>query len=134
MVSFSKVRDGDYRKRRIPISLECRKTLFRRLQTHNFDLVFCSRNGNSMRYDNIRRDFISLLNSVGIEKTEGSFHAFRRYFGKQYIRNGGNLLYLQKVFGHSTLEMTRKYVDADEEDLLLAHKTLSPLERVKTKR
>jgi len=78
------------KQRRVPISLECRKALFRWLQTHNYDLVFCTQEGNKLRYDNLRRDFLSLLDAVGVEKTEGSFHAFRRFFGKTYIRNGGN--------------------------------------------
>jgi integrase len=122
------------KERRIPISLECRKALYRWLQTHKHEFVFCTRDGNKLRYDNMRRDFMTILDAVGVEKTEGSFHAFRRFFGKQYIRNGGNPLYLQRVFGHSTLEMTKRYVEADEEDLQLAHKTLSPLERLKSKR
>ncbi|HEY7179791.1 MAG TPA: hypothetical protein VIC84_00160 [Blastocatellia bacterium] len=41
--------------------------------------------------------------SLKVEKTEGGFYAFRRFFGKTYIRNGGTPLYLQKVFGHSSL-------------------------------
>jgi site-specific recombinase XerD len=122
------------KERKVPISLECRKVLFRWMQTHDHDLVFCSTSGRKIRYDNIRRDFIKLLESAGVEKSEGAFHAFRRYFGKHYIRNGGNLLYLQKIFGHSSLEMTRRYVEADEEDLQMAHKILSPLERLKRNR
>jgi integrase len=98
------------------------------LKTHKHELVFCTDDGEKLLYDNLRRDFLNLLKAVGVEKAEGSFHAFRRFFGKQYLRNGGNPLYLQRVFGHSTLEMTRRYVEADDEDLQLAHKTLSPLE------
>jgi hypothetical protein len=40
---------------------------------------------------------------------------------------------MQKVFGHASLQMTQKYVDADEEDLRLAHRTLSPLNMLKAK-
>lgn len=122
------------KERRIPISLECRKHLFRWLNTHNHQLVFCTERGIKLRYDNIRRDFLVILRAVKVEKTEGSFHAFRRFFGKHYTRNGGNLLYLQKTFGHSSLEMTRRYVDADEEDLSRAHKSLSPLQSLKAGR
>lgn len=60
-----------------------------------------------------------------------SLKAFRRYFGKQYIRGGGNALYLQRIFGYTRLDMTRRYVEANEDDLLLAHQTLSPLKRLK---
>lgn len=119
------------KERKIPISLECRRVLYRWIQTHNYDLVFCTERGTKLRYDNIRRDFLSLLESAGVAKIEGSFHAFRRYFGKDYVRNGGNVLYLQKVFGHASLETTKVYVNMDEEDLKMAHKLLSPLENLR---
>jgi integrase/recombinase XerD len=121
------------RERRVPISPECRKRLSQWLNTHKHELVFCTEDGGTLHYDNLRHDFLKLLKAVGVEKSEGSFHAFRRFFGKQYLRNGGNPLYLQRVFGHSTLEMTRQYVEADEEDLQVAHRTLSPLETLKAK-
>jgi integrase/recombinase XerD len=119
------------KERRVPISLECRKVLFRWLQTHQFDYVFATRTGAQLRYDNMRRDFLWLLNKAGVQKNEGSFHAFRRFFGKSYLRKGGNLIYLQKLFGHASLQMTQRYVEADEEDLQRAHRALSPLEGLK---
>lgn len=119
------------RQRRVPISLECRKRLYHWLTTHDHDLVFSTEGGGKLRYDNVRRDFLAILKAAKVEKTEGSFHAFRRFFGKSYIRGGGNPIYLQRVFGHSSLQMTAKYIDADEESLQDAHKALSPLERLK---
>jgi integrase len=79
----------------------------------------------------VRREFLVILRAVKVEKTEGAFHAFRRYFGKQYIRGGGNPIYLQRLFGHSSLQMTQRYVDADEESLQLGRRSLSALERLK---
>lgn len=119
------------KERKVPISIECRKVLYRWIQTHSHELVFCTERGTKLRYDNVRRDFLSLLKSAGVAKTEGSFHAFRRYFGKDYVRNGGNVLYLQRVFGHASLETTKVYVNMDEEDLKMAHRLLSPLENLK---
>jgi integrase/recombinase XerD len=119
------------KQRRVPISLECRKRLYQWLNTHDFDLAFCTNAGGKLHYDNVRREFLDILKAVKVEKSEGAFHALRRYFGKQYIRAGGNPIYLQRVFGHSSLQMTSKYIDADEESLREAHRALSPLERLK---
>lgn len=119
------------KQRRVPISIECRKRLYHWMQTHDYDLVFCTDGGRKLRYDNVRREFLLILSAVKVEKTEGSFHAFRRFFGKLYIRCGGNPIYLQRLFGHASLQMTTRYVDADEESLQEAHKALSPLERLK---
>ncbi len=120
------------KERKVPMSRELRKILYRWLKSHTYDLVFCTRNGDQLRYDNMRRDFNLLLEKAGVKKTEGSFHAFRRYFAKQYVRNGGNLFYLQKTLGHSTLEITKQYVEVEDEELSMAHKSASPLERLKS--
>ena len=119
------------KERRIPYSFDCRKVLFRHLQTHNHELVFCASDGAKLRYDNLRRDLLALLKAAGVEKSEGSFHAFRRFFGKAYLRRGGNPLYLQWMFGHESMDMVRRYVAEDAEDLRDAHRTLSPLEGLK---
>jgi hypothetical protein len=65
------------KQRRAPISLECRKRLYHWLASHDHDLVFCAEGGGKLRYDNVRRDFLVILRAVKVEKTEGSFHAFR---------------------------------------------------------
>lgn len=119
------------KQRRVPISPLCRKAVTKWADSHSYDLVFCNRTGGKLLYDNTRDDFLRLLDAVGVPKSEGAFHALRRYFGKSYLRDGGNILYLQAIFGHTSLEMTRRYIEADVQDLQLAHKTLSPLERLK---
>lgn len=119
------------KERIVPISPECSRDLYRWLQTHEHELVFCSSDGKKLRYDNLRRDLLNLLEAAGVEKSEGSFHAFRRYFGKAYLKKGGNPLRLQRLFGHETMDMTRRYVAEDLEDLRDAHRTLSPLEGLK---
>ena len=41
--------------------------------------------------------------------------------------DGGSVFHLQKVLGHSTLEMTRRYANLMTEDLLAVHQRLSLL-------
>jgi integrase/recombinase XerD len=119
------------KERVIPISREARGLLYRYLQTHRFDLVFCTRDGIKLRYDNIRRDFLDLLRKAGVEKTDGSFHSFRRYFAKHYVKYGGNLFFLMKSLGHTTLAMSKKYVEADTEDLQHVHAKTGILARLR---
>ena len=47
--------------------------------------------------------------SRGVTKT--STHLFRHTFAKNYILAGGGMIQLQAILGHSTLDMTRKYVN-----------------------
>jgi len=115
------------KERTVPISPECGEIIRRWLKEHNHNIVFCAINGKKIRYDNLRGDFVDLLEKVGVEKSEGSFHAFRRYFSREYVRNGGNLFHLQQMLGHTTLEMSRRYTKLDIDDLKKMHQSASPL-------
>lgn len=75
---------------------------------------------HSVRRYNLARD---------VEMT--SIHAFRHTFAKNWIRNTGDVFRLQKVLGHSTLEMTRRYVNMFSEDLKEDYEEFSPLDKLK---
>jgi len=54
----------------------------------------------------------------------------RHTFAVNYLRAGGNVFYLQRILGHSTLEMTNWYVQSlGIEDLQAVHNRLSLLAR-----
>jgi integrase/recombinase XerD len=63
------------------------------------------------------------LNSVRV-----SPHTFRHTCAKMYILKGGYILSLQKLLGHSSLEMVRHYVDLWGSDLQQMHRKYSPVE------
>ena len=53
--------------------------------------------------------------SRGVNKT--SIHAFRHSFAMNYVKTGGNAFKLQRLLGHSTLEVTRTYINLFGQDL-----------------
>jgi len=55
-------------------------------------------------------------------------HALRRTFATLSLRAGMNLLQLQALLGHSSLDMTRRYVELLDEDLLQAHNLHGPID------
>lgn len=67
--------------------------------------------------------------SRGVSKT--SIHLFRHTFAKMYILAGGGALQLQKILGHSTLDMTNHYVALYATDLAIGFDALSPLDNLK---
>jgi len=48
-------------------------------------------------------------------------HTLRHTFATYYVRSGGGEFRLQRMLGHSTLEMTRRYVNLQTEDLQAVH-------------
>lgn len=62
----------------------------------------------------------------GVSKT--SIHLFRHTFAKNYILAGGGMVQLQALLGHSTLDMTRHYVNLYGMDLNRGYENLNPLD------
>lgn len=125
------VRGKGNKHRIVPISIEGRKVLYKFLQRHSFEFCFPTSSGNRPLYDNTRREFKRLCKRLGISGYDGTFHAFRRCFAKNYLRQGGNLFYLQQTLGHSKVETTRRYVEVETADLQRTHLRTSILSRLR---
>ena len=118
------------KERRVPFSFELRRRLYALKQKAKFDLVFCTRDGNSLNRRVVLRDVKLLCKRVGIVAPERTLHAFRHTFALTYLRNGGSVFHLQKILGHTSLDQTRKYVNLLTDDLSAVHQKLSPLGRL----
>ena len=57
-------------------------------------------------------------------------HKFRHTAARLYLRNGGDVLTLQQLLGHETLEVTRIYAQIEREDLERTHERVSPVDRM----
>lgn len=128
-----KIRHGKGSKERIvPVSLQMRKLLFRHVQRcrpDQGDLLFFSGVGQKLSQRNALRVLKRICERVGIDGLRCSFHTLRHTFGKNYIRNGGDVFRLQKILGHAKLEMTRRYVNLETSDLQRTHHEFSTLAR-----
>ncbi|WP_337264676.1 MULTISPECIES: phage integrase [unclassified Serratia (in: enterobacteria)] len=83
------------RNRTIPIS----KTLYNRLPKKRGVLF-------SSSYDSFRR----ALRQADIELPEGQLtHVLRYTFASHFMMNGGNILVLKEILGHTSIQMTMRY-------------------------
>jgi integrase/recombinase XerD len=113
--------------RLVPMSFELRRHLYRWRQLNKFDLVFASRQGQWLGRRDQLRDVKLLCTRLGIAIPARTIHAFRHTFAVNYLRRGGSVFHLQKMLGHSTLEMTRRYASLNTKDLQDVHERVSLL-------
>lgn len=61
-------------------------------------------------FGNCYQSFTNALEESGIELPKGQrTHVLRHTFASHFMMNGGNLLTLQKLLGHASIQMTMRY-------------------------
>jgi len=125
---------GKGRKARlVPISLELRKRLWRYLSKLPEDgsvYVFATKRGTKVTLRKFGYDLKLLGDRLHITGVRFSPHTLRHTFAVNYLRAGGNVFYLQRILGHTSLEMTNLYCKSlGIDDLKAVHNGFSLLVR-----
>jgi site-specific recombinase XerD len=125
------VRSGKGRKfRSVVMGVSTRRIImkYRRSVSHEIsEPVFQNSRGIRLTGPALQSIFYRLRESTGIYVTP---HALRRTFATLSLRAGMNVLHLQGLLGHSTLEMTRKYVQLTKDDYSEAHRKFGPIDNL----
>ena len=98
------------KQRMVPMSLELRRRLFRWLQKCSLTYVFGTRSETKLTVRNFQRDFKLMCAKLGITDVRCSPHTLRHTFAVSYLRAGGNLFYLSKILGHTSVKTTERYL------------------------
>jgi integrase/recombinase XerD len=119
---------GD-KQRTIPFSYQLRRLLYHyRTKTTKtsrvYDLVFATSTGTALTPRNAHHTVRCCCKRLRIETPPRLLHSLRHLFATTYLRQGGNVFALQRVLGHTSLEMTRRYVSLQTEDLVEQHRSL----------
>lgn len=73
------------------------------------DYLFCNVYGKKLTKSTLYHSMWEYNKSRGVEKT--GLHRFRHTFAKKWITMGGNVVTLQKILAHSSLEITQNYLN-----------------------
>ncbi|KLU67546.1 tyrosine recombinase XerD [Desulfosporosinus acididurans] len=94
------------------------------------DYAFCSETGTKLLETSVSHSVAKYNRKRGVSKT--SVHLFRHTFAKGWILAGGDIFRLQKILGHSSIEIVKEYVNMFTDDLKQNFDQYNPLEKVTT--
>jgi integrase len=107
--------------RAVPIDTQLEKDLAAHYKRHSAAI------GDERFFTYAYSAFISGLERTGIALPAGqAAHVMRHTFASHFMINGGNILALQKILGHSSLAMTMRYAHLSPDHLVEARQ-LNPL-------
>ncbi|WP_407313768.1 tyrosine-type recombinase/integrase [Desulfosporosinus sp. SB140] len=92
------------------------------------DYLFCNEKNCKMRETSVYHDVQFFNEARGI--TQNGLHKFRHSFARSFILSGGDPFRLQRLLGHSTLDMTKRYVQLYDRDMLEGIEKFNLLEKI----
>ena len=97
----------------------------------NDEYLFPNESGEQLKEYALRSSIARYNNRRGVQKT--SIHSFRHTFARKYLVDcGGNAFTLQRLLGHSTLDMTKHYCAIFDADIVKNYDSFSPLAQLKS--
>ena len=125
------------KERTVPVGFQAMRALTRYVHREReapkaVRAVFVALERTPLTYNGLNLVLRRLAVRAGVAHV--SAHKLRHGFARAYLRNGGDVFTLQKILGHSTLEMTRRYAELSLEDVTRAHQRSSPMDRLKARR
>jgi len=120
------------RPRHIPIGNLAKKYLWTysatRAEASPHDAFFIVRRGLPMNRNSISHILSEIGERAGVQNVHP--HRFRHTFAIEFLRNGGDVFSLQKILGHTTLEMVNTYLQIAQSDITAAHRKASPADNL----
>ena len=97
-------------------------------QGNDDDYLFCNSYGEKANQRVIQQMVADYNKKRGVMKT--SCHLFRHTFAKMYILNGGDSFRLQQLLGHSSMYITKEYVNMFSNELSIGYDNFNPLNSI----
>ncbi|NQT74055.1 MAG: tyrosine-type recombinase/integrase [Chloroflexi bacterium] len=120
------------KQRTVRMGSQAQKALWRYLSIYrkgDSNKLFLTRSGEPLDVVGIKMMVKRLGNKANIKVHP---HKLRHTFAISFLRAGGDAFSLQYLLGHSTLQMTQRYLQSlNADDAINAHRKFSPLDNMK---
>ncbi len=128
------------KERVVPFGTKVQRAVWKYLQRYRsqpanplYPTLFLTAAGNPITTDRLRMIIEKYARKASIEGVRCSPHTFRHTCAISYLRNGGDVFSLQRILGHSSLDMVRIYVNLAEADIKACHRRFSPADNMQLK-
>lgn len=140
-----RISDINFRLRQIVIRSEIAKTnttrivpissltarelerLIAMMNTEYDDPLWLTQFGERYYGDTFAKNLKIYARRVGVKTARVSPHTFRHYFAVKFLRGGGDPIALQRILGHTSMNMTQVYVRYTGSNLQEQHDKASPV-------
>ena len=95
-----------------------------------YDNIFLIWDGHPLSPRRVERIFKRIGERTGIKGVRCSPHTGRHTFCSIFLRNKGDLVSLQRIVGHSTIQTTQKYIHLFPDDICQVHSECSPIDHL----
>jgi len=123
------------KERLVPIGKQIRKLLWRYINQYRpeparpkLDNLLLTQDGRPLTKNRVNIIMKHYGRVAGLTGVRCSPHILRHTFAINFLRNDGEIFSLQKILGHSSLEMTRRYCELANVDIKKAHTIASPVD------
>lgn len=112
----------------IPLSQQCQRIIkdFRNAWNNDSEWLFSDRYGKQLTWTGLRLSMANYFAKRNV--VYKGVHSLRHTFSREFIINGGNPAVLQRMLGHSTMEVTKRYIYLYSEDCKNAIQSVTPLD------
>lgn len=128
LVRIKKGKGG--KARSVVVGVKTRRAMLKYRRSVNADPekpTIQTQTGGRFTFGGLRSVLLRLGKQAGVKLAP---HALRRTFATLSLRAGMNPLHLQGLLGHASLEMTERYVQMLEDDLVTAHQKHGPIDNL----
>lgn len=123
------------KERIVPVGVRATKAMmeYRRIfrpepASPSVDYFFLSLDGRPMSFQALKTMLQRLGQRAGVPRLHA--HLLRHTFATLFLVNGGDVFTLQRILGHTTLDMVNHYVHMAGAQVALRHRAFSPMDNL----